>query len=212
VKIHKSPFRIVWLLMSFMILLFVGAAGAAAFYWVLQHRDNFSLFGLTPPNARVSVPVAAAQPVNGETAPTAAANETAAELPAPVALEAVKRPAATPSLAYLPPPPVPAAAVAQPVAAQSVQTQAGAAQLASSLAGPAAAAAVQVGASASPTPAPFALGTILCGDAHDCSAVVNGHTVHRGEVIRDFRVIEITTTQVRLQRGSEAPIVLSLFR
>jgi hypothetical protein len=132
-------------------------------------------------------------------------------------LEAMKRPAATPSLAYLPPPPVTGSAPAQqglgaPQGAPAPQ-QANLAPAQAGMAVQPAAAGAATQPTAVATPAnPFSLGTILCGDAHDCSAMINGHTVHRGEMIKDYRVIEITTTQVRLQRGSEAPIVLSLFR
>lgn len=191
VKIRPaSPLRMVWLCISFFVLVLVGAAGAGAFYWVLEHRNQFT-FGfapaaVTPAVAVVPSPAPAASDANPNPAQPVNNPESAktADLPPPVPIQAVAQPTAV-STQALPPPPV------------------------------AAPAATQAGAAGNPAPtaaAPFALGTILCADGNDCAAIVNGKTVHRGDMIREHRVIEITSTEVRLQHNAEPPIVLSLFR
>jgi hypothetical protein len=195
VKIRPaSPLRIVWLCISFLLLLVVGAAGAGAFYWVLEHRSQFT-FGFSP----VAVAPTVAPPAQAQAdtpgpkqivSSSATIPETAksADLPPPVPIQAVAQPTAV-STQALPPPPVGAPA------AVGAATQSAAA------------------GNVSPTPASlFALGTILFGDGNDCAAIVNGKTVHRGDMIKEHRVVDITSTEVRLQRNTEPPVVLSLFR
>ena len=181
---RPSALRAIWLVTSLVILLVVASAGTGAFYWVISHREQFS-FGIRP---RASEPASSLSQSPAQPTPAVVATPLVADLPPPVPMQSVVPTPAAPSQAALPPPPVGAttAVAASPNPAVSVATA---------------------------TPAnPFSLGTILCGDANDCSAVVNGRTLHRGEMYKEFRVMEITSTEVRLQRGTEAPVVLSLLR
>jgi hypothetical protein len=183
-----SPAQVVWLLTSLLILGVVAAAGITAFYWIVKHRDQFTFGVIQRPVTEQSS--LQAQPPQRST--------NLSELPQPVALETVKAIPVLPSQVALPPPPVvgqlATAGTAAP-ASQAVQRGG------------------QTVVAVDRTPAaPFSLGTILCGDGNDCSAMINGRTVHRGEMVKEHKVLEITPTEVRLQRGNEPPVVLSLAR
>ncbi|MGI8907014.1 MAG: hypothetical protein ACR2IE_11055 [Candidatus Sumerlaeaceae bacterium] len=172
---NETPRRLLWLVSSVMILMVVGGAGAAAFYWVMEHRNQFS-FGLKPQPVSSGAAPTATLPVPRKSQPSELPQPVALQSAPPVALQSAPPLAAVPSQVALPPPPVAAATPA-------------------------------------PAPAtPFSLGTILCGEGNDCTAMVNGRTVHRGDQVKDHRVVEITSTEVRLQRGTETPVVLSLSR
>lgn len=182
-----SSLRVVWLCVSVLILLLVGAAGAGAFYWVMEHRSQFT-FGFSPvpasPAAPARVPRLAEERVQKSVEPAKPA-----DLPPPVPIQTVAQLPAV-STQALPPPPV-----------------------APNVAAPAAAAIAPAASPAAVASAPlFSLGTILCGDGNDCAAIVNGKTLHRGEMIKEHRVMDITATEVRLQHNTEPPIVLSLLR
>jgi cytoskeletal protein RodZ len=199
----ESPVRLIALIGSFVIVLIVGAAGAAAFYWVIEHRAQFT-FGFNPTPVTAAAPGSDAKPTQASPANAAdtqpkPATSPGADLPPPVPLQVA---AAAPAAAALPAVPVSTQALPPPPVGQAA-SQSGQPPVANA-------------AASAPSPAapanPFVLGTILCGEANDCSAMINGRTLHRGEMIKDHRVTEITSTQVKLQRGVEEPITLSLFR
>jgi hypothetical protein len=54
----------------------------------------------------------------------------------------------------------------------------------------------------------FVLGTIIC-EGDKCIALVNGTAVRAGRTYGDFKVLEITPTEVVVQRQGENPITLT---
>lgn len=213
VKNTRSPWRSLFLLASLGSLLIMVVVLAAAAWWWFGDSGRRTrvgdLIASTFQGSAMAKSPAPAEPPAAATSLVQTAAMVPVDLPPPVALNAlpVQAPAVvpTPPTASVPAAPQVAPGVPVQAAPPAVAPVQSAALTASAVGTPAASG--QVAAASAPA---WRLGTIMCDDGQDCAAVVNGRTVRVGDVVREHKVMAVTATDVTLQHGGDAPLVLSL--